>query len=265
MLKKKLLFLVLIGALFVSGCSQHQKLMKSTDNEVKYEAAVDYFEDGDYYRALQLFEQLIGVFRGTSKAEKLYYYYSYCYYYQEEYLLASYYFKRYAKSFPNGPNAEESFFMSAYCQYMLSPRYSLDQTNTHEAIKELQLFINFYPESERVETCNQLIDELRAKLEKKDFEIARQYLKTEHYKAAITAFNNLLRDYPDTDNKEDILFFILKSYHKYAENSIEKMKGERYEATVEAFNDFIYSYPESDYAREASVMQNDALEALEKL
>ncbi len=191
MFQSRYYFILIIGFLVLASCSKHQKILKSNDNEVKYEAAVDYYENGDYYRALQLFESLMGVYRGSSKAEQMYYYYAYCYYHQEEYLLASYYFKRYAQSFPKAQRAEECMFMSAYCQYLLSPRYSLDQTNTYEAIKELQLFLDLFPGSDRRETCHQLIDELRAKLEKKDFEIAKQYLKTEHYQAAIKALNNL--------------------------------------------------------------------------
>jgi outer membrane protein assembly factor BamD len=255
--------LIVLGIIVIlASCGKHSKLLKGTDNDVKFEAAVDYFEQADYYRALQLFEQLMGAYRGTSKAEQLYFYYAYCYYYQEEYLLASYYFKRYAKSFPGGPRAEECLFMSAYCQYLLSPKYSLDQTSTHEAIKELQLFIDIYPDSERIETCNQLIDELRAKLEKKDFEIAKLYLKTEYYRAAITAFNNVIKDYPDTRNKEEILFYILKAYFNYAEKSIKDKQLERYQSAVEAYNDLKYLFPESDFLDDATDMHEDALEVI---
>ena len=47
-------------------------MMKSTDMEAKYNAAVKYYEKKDYYHALQLFEELITVYRGTSKAEQSY-------------------------------------------------------------------------------------------------------------------------------------------------------------------------------------------------
>ncbi|MBU2650635.1 MAG: outer membrane protein assembly factor BamD [Bacteroidetes bacterium] len=258
MFRDRYIFLVLIVILIFTSCSKHQKIMKSSDNELKYEAAIDYYERGDYYRALQLFESLMGIYRGTAKAEQMYYYYAYCYYNQDEYLLASYYFKRYAQSYPNAERAEECMFMSAYCQYLLSPKFSLDQTATYEAIKELQLFIDLFPASSRKETSNQLIDELRAKLEKKDFEIAKQYLKTEHYQAAITAFLNLTKDYPDTENREDILYYILKSYYYYAEKSIEDKQLERYQAAIEAYNDLIYLYPETRYGKDADGMHQDA-------
>lgn len=57
--------------------------------------------------------------------------------------------------------------MAAYCKFLDSPAYNLDQESTYDAIKELQLFVNRYPNSDRVEECNKYLDILRDKLEKK--------------------------------------------------------------------------------------------------
>jgi outer membrane protein assembly factor BamD len=43
-----------------------------------------------------------------------------------------------------------------------------------------------------------MIDELRLKLEQKDYENAQLYFGTAYYTAAITAFKNLINDYPST-------------------------------------------------------------------
>ena len=212
MFKKPIFFLFLISSIALTSCNKYQKLLKSADNEVKYEAAIDYYEKGDYYRALQLFDPLIAVFRGTKKAETLYYYYAYCYYEQQDYILASYYFKRFVKTFPNSDKTEECVYLSAYCTYLDSPRYNLDQTNTYEAIKDLQLFINMYPDSKRIAECNELMDKLWDKLETKAFAIAKLYYKMGDYKASIFSFENIIKDFPDTQYKEEILFYIIKSY-----------------------------------------------------
>ena len=65
-----------------------------------------------------------------------------------------------------------------------------DPTNTYIAIKELQSFIDRYPESTKVKKCNDLIDELRFKLSLKDFENAKQYYTTSNFKSAIIALDN---------------------------------------------------------------------------
>lgn len=262
MFKKPIFFLFLISSVALTSCSKYQKLLKSADNEAKYEAAIDYYEKGDYYRALQLFDPLITVYRGTKKAENLYYYYANCYYKQQDYILASYYFKRFVKNFPNSDRAEECVYLSAYCTYLDSPKYNLDQTNTYEAIKELQLFINMYPDSKLIDDCNELMDKLRNKLETKAFEIAKLYYKMGDYKASIFSFENIIKDFPDTQYKEEILFYIVRSYYKYAINSIKSKKKERYSFTVESYKNFLTIFPESDFMREASNIYENALEEL---
>lgn len=251
------------GALvFGTSCSKYQQLLKSNDNEKKYQKALLYYEDEEYNRALQLFDQIIPVYRGTEKAEKIQYRYAYAYYNQEDYILASYYFKKFTKNFPNSEHAKECAYMAAYCKYLDSPKYSLDQTNTFEAIDELQLFINRYPNSERVDKCNELIDELRSKLEKKYFNIAKLYLQMSDYKAAIFAFDNVIEDYPDTEYREEILYLKVKANFQYAEKSIEQKKEERYINTIEAYETLEQAYPESEYlnkAREMYAMANKYL------
>lgn len=246
--------MVVIVLLLGFSCGKHQKLVKSTDNEARYAAAMDYYEKKDYYRALQLFTPLVNFYQGTEKAEKMQFYMAYCHYHQKDYVLASYYFKRFASTYPRSSLAEEALFMNAYCYYLDSPVSSLDQTNTYTAIKELQLFIDMFPNSERVAEATSLIDSLRLKLQRKDLDIANLYLKMRNYESAVTAYKNILREYPATDLKEDILFSILKSYYNFAINSISIKQNERFQSALDAYNELIFSYPESKYGKEASNM-----------
>jgi len=208
--KAPLYILIVLFSASLYSCSKYSKISKSQDFKYKYEKAMEYYENEDYYHALNLFDQIIPLYRGTDEAEDIAFKYSYAYYYQKDFVLASYYFSRFAKTFPRSEKAEEASFLTAYCKYLESPRYTLDQTNTYDAINGLQLFINAYPQSSRLEECNSLIDELRAKLQKKDFEMAKLYLKMRKYKAAVSSFENLLEDYPDTDVKEDALFYMIR-------------------------------------------------------
>ena len=86
----------------MGGCSRYQQLLKSTDYEVKYNRAVEYFNEKDYYRAYPLFEEMVSIYKGTKRSEKVYYYYSYCHYGLGEYALAAFHFGNLAAGFPNG-------------------------------------------------------------------------------------------------------------------------------------------------------------------
>ena len=243
-------FILLATLTLFSSCSKYQKILKSTDGDAKFNAAVAYFEKKDYFRALPLFEELISVYRGQGRAEKVYYYYAYCNYYLEDYELAAYHFESFVNTFPRGEYAEECSFLHAYCFYKSSPDYSLDQESTVKAIAKMQIFVNKYPSSQRVAECNTLIDKLRYKLEEKAFSLSKLYFNTGDYKAAVTSFKNLLADYPATSFKEEGMYYVAKSYYLYAQNSIETRKAERFSATVDAGNEFLSHFPESKEAKE---------------
>jgi len=261
--KMKISGLLLIVILFAS-CSDYQKVLRSNDPELKYERAVEYYQGGDYFRSMQLFDELVILYRGTSKAEKIYYYYAYSYYGQGDYYMASYHFQSLARTLPNSKYAEESSFMSAYCKYLQSPKPTLDQGMTEASINEFQLFIDKYPESERVDTCNQLMDNLRFKIEQKSYESAYGYYKTRYYKSAIYALDVFAKDYPESKYKEEALYYKMKANYDYASNSIDAKKKERYEDSVEACKSFILLYPESKHLKEAQNLKRSAEKQIEK-
>jgi len=263
---KKCLFILYIAVfLFVTGCGKHHKLLKSSDNDLKYESAIAYFNKKDYYRALQLFDQLSSIYRGTTRGERINYYQAYCYYEQSDYLLAAHYFQRFAKNYPNSRDAEETLFMSAFCKYKLSPRYSLDQTTTYEAIAEFQTFLNRYPNTSRKNESNKYIDALRAKLAKKDFEIARLYYKMDEFEAAVMCFRNVIKNYPNSIYVEDASYYIVRSYYSFAMNSVQDKKLERFQKALDSYNDFISFFADSKYRKEIDKMNASTLENIEKL
>ncbi|MBU0488702.1 MAG: outer membrane protein assembly factor BamD [Bacteroidetes bacterium] len=245
-------FVLLLTAI---SCSKYEKLLKGNDFEKKYEVAEKYYAEGDYYRALQLFDDLLTFYRGTERAEKIMYYYGHCYYQQGDYLVAAYHFKNFVRTFINSPFREECLYMGALCYFMDSPDYYLDQGNTEKAIAELQLFINMYPTSKFVADCNKYIDLLRAKLEKKSFEVARLYFRTRAYKSAVVAFNNTLKDFPDTKFREEAMFLILKSNYLLTINSISDKQPERIKETLTSYEAFVGKFPESNHQKEASNMR----------
>lgn len=262
-MKKGIAFLVMV--LVLSSCSKFQKLTKNPDMDVKYNGAVKYYEKRDYYHALQLFEELISVYRGTSKAEDSYYYYAYCTFYVDDYQTAAYYFNNFVQTFPNSKHAEEAQYMYAYCYYLDSPISSLDQTSTLEAIEKFQLFINRYPKGTKVEEANIRIDELRKKLEDKSFEIAKLYFDMEEYKASVVAFENLINNYPGTEYKEMALFTMLKAQFTYASKSIDEKKEERFKNTLDIYYKLVDNFPQSRYLREAEKIFEGSKEELKNL
>lgn len=256
---------VTILAIAIASCSPYQKLLKSDDVYLKKEKAIEYYEKGDYNKALTLITDIIPAFRGTADAEMLNYYYAMVHYKMRDYIMASHYFKTFTQGFPRSQHVEEFLFLSAYCKYLVSPRPSLDQKDTRDAISELQSFINRFPNSTRVEEANNLIDELRLRLETKAFQTAMMYFNIGDYIAAARTFNNVIRDYPDTEFREQALFYILRSQFIYAENSIFFKQLERYREVVLAHGRLVNRFPETQFLSQANRMLTVAQEQIARL
>jgi outer membrane protein assembly factor BamD len=260
----RLVLTLFIAALFFS-CNTYNKLLKSDNPEEKLKAAIEYYESGSYFRALQLLESVLPSYRGTVEAEKIYYYYAYSHYHQGDYLVAAFHFMTLAKTLPNSQYAEESLFMSAYCKYLYSPDFNLDQTSTKEAIQEMQLFINKFPKSAKVAEANKLIDEMRAKMERKAFENARLYFILQEYQAAVVSLQNVIRDFPGTTYTEEAMFLIVKSWYMYASGSIATKQRERYEKAKESYQMFINDFPTSKFKNEATFYYNASVKNIERI
>jgi outer membrane protein assembly factor BamD len=227
--------------------------------------AKQYYEDEKYFKAMPIFDELRTLYRGTAKAEEVDYYMAYTHYGVGENLLSAYHFRTFVQNFPNSKYVEEAAYMNAYCHYLESPSYSLDAASTEKAIEELQYFIDQFPASERVQKCNGLIDELRTKLEKKAFEIAKLYYDTEDYKSAIVSLNNVVRDFPGTAYSEEIYFLILDANHLLASNSVTSKQKERWSNTITAYHYFIDNFGSSSKIKDAEDIYKRANKQLEKL
>ena len=267
MLKNGRIYYAILSLLLVfnTSCTNFQKLLKSSDNELKYTKAIEYFEKEDYQKAQELFEGLKTIYKGTSeKGEKVMYYYAQCAYNLSQYELAQYLFKSFVKQYPASKNTEEALFLSAYCFYLMSPQSSLEQINTVEALQELQLFLERFPSSSHRQEAETMVDKLQVKLETKAYDNANLYLTIGDYRAAIVALKNVLLKYPDTKYREDILFTIVKASYLYAENSIYSKQLERYKATISAYYNFIDNYPNSKKAKEAEKYYTNSQKFIDK-
>ena len=244
---------LLLLVIALGSCkSKFEKLKASNDNAKKYQEALKYYNKKDYSRALELFDDLVQRYRGRAEAEDLFYYYAYTNYKLKDYTSARYHFKVFADTYPNSSRTEECRFMSAYCYYLDSPIFSLDQENTQKAIDAMQLFINLYPKSTRVAEASKFIQNLRDKLEEKSYTNSKLYLTIGDYQSAVIAFGNTLRDYPDTKYAEEMEFLTIKAQYLYAKNSFEIKQEDRYNTAIGFYQQFIQKYPNSKYLNEAA-------------
>ena len=146
---KSVIFL-LLAAVLVS-CNEYNKILKSTDRDLKYTYAKKYFEEGKYNRSITLLEELVTFMKGTAQAEETLYLLAQSHYNSKDYYSATEVFTTYYNTYPKGEYAEPALFYSAYGLYLDSPDSRMDQSKTYRAIAEFQKYIERYPQTERGE------------------------------------------------------------------------------------------------------------------
>ena len=172
------------SAIKVDKSKSFSKIFKSTDNELRYKSAEQFYTDKKYNLALQLYEDLFPYIKGSDRYEDMYFKSANCYYFLKDYLNAENFYKTFVETFPNSKRSEDASYLRAFSYYKQSPKVELDQTPTVKAMALMQAFISMYPTSLRAKEANEIIDNCRQKLETKEFKAAELYYNLGYYKSA---------------------------------------------------------------------------------
>ena len=246
------LYIVLIILVLVSSCGEYEKLLKSSDFDLKKAKAKEYYDEGQYVKSTELLTQILPRFRATEEAEELNWMNAQSYYGMKDYYMAGSSFKSFVEQFPFGKHAEEANFMAAMCDYKIATRSELDQENTKNAIEGFNIFMNRFPNSAKVEESKKLVKELEEKLVEKSYLSAKLYYDMKQYKDAVVALNNSLKEYAETKYREEMMFLKLNSLFLYAEKSLANKQKERYQATLDDYYSFMEEFPQSQYSKEVN-------------
>ena len=264
---KKITLSILFLTLLLTSCGEYNKLLKSTDYEYKYEAAKTYFAKGQYSRAAVLLNELITIMKGTDKAEESLYMLGMSYYNMKDYQTAAQTFIQYYQVYPHGTYTELARFHAGKALYLDTPEPRLDQTATYAAIQQLQMFLEYFPESHLKEEAQQMTFKLQDKLVLKEYLSAKLYYNLgnylgNNYQSCVITAQNALKDYPYTNMREELSILILKAKYELAYYSVEEKKKERYRETVDEYYALKNEFPESKHIKEAEQIFKKAQDVL---
>ena len=264
---KKNILITLLAALLLSSCGEYNKLLKSTDYEYKYEAAKNYFAKGQYNRAATLLNELIAILKGTDKAEESLYMLGMSYYNQNDYQTAAQTFTQYYNVYPRGTFTELARFHAGKALYLDTPDPRLDQSGTYNAIQQLQMFLEYFPNSAKKDEAQNMIFALQDKLVMKEYLSAKLYYNLgnylgNNYESCVITAQNALKDYPYTNMREDLSILILRAKYEMAVFSVEDKREERYREAVDEYYAFMNEFPESKYMKDADRIFKEAQKIL---
>ena len=140
----------IVASLFflISSCSEYRKVLKTEGYEKKLKAAIEYYENDEFFKASTLFSDIKPLVKVSEESETVDFYFAYTLYNLKQYDKSAKYFKGFIELFSRSEKVVEAEYLYAISLYKTSPNSNLDQSSTVEAISAVQNFINKYPYSE---------------------------------------------------------------------------------------------------------------------
>lgn len=234
---------------------EYKQILKSTDNNAKYEFAIKCFNEEDYKKTITLLDEISNAYKGTERSENILYLLSTSHFKRKEYIASAHHYQTYVNTYLRGSHYTECMFMLAYSYYHQSPEAELDQTATVKAIERFQIFIETFPYNEQTPRAKELQAEMYEKLALRDLKNAQLYYnlgnyRGNNYRAAVVSAQNALNDYPNTSYKEDYSIIIVRAKYKEAINSVLEKLKERSEDALDECYYFLQEYPETKHKKE---------------
>jgi outer membrane protein assembly factor BamD len=165
----------------------------------------------------------------------------------ESLVLAQNEFREFLTFYPTNPRADYAQFKLGMChfQQMLAP--DRDQTETREAVAELTLFVQRYPQSTLLEEGRQKLREAQTRLSESEYKVGYFYWRNKWYPGAIERLKALLKNDPDYPMRDAVYFHL--------GDSLVKM-GRRAEA-LPYFDRLVKEFEESSYLAKAELAMKE--------
>ena len=120
---------------------------------------------------------------------------------------------------------------------------------------------------EVIKVTNTITDQVKEaipknKIEKKAFEVSKQYYTIRDYSSAIKSLDNFIADNPGTIFREEALYYRWLSQYEIAVNSIESRINERVTELERSLENFLRYYPDTIFIDDLSEKINNAKQLL---
>lgn len=249
--------LFIIALALLTSCGPFAKLEKSTNWEELYNGANKYYQEGEYNKAIILYEKVLPVIKGSEKAEMAEYNYANCHFKTKRFIESAGYFNTFYKTYNRSAMAEEALFMNAYSLYLDAPDYNLDQQSSKEAVSAIQQFVSRFPASASYERAMEMLKDLESRFEEKAYSEPEMYYRLKEglfpgdfFRACIINFQNFAKDYPESKRNEELAYRLVEVGYAYAKNSTFDKKEERLADALKFATTFYRKYPASGYLGE---------------
>ncbi len=137
----------------------------------------------------------------------------------ESLLLAVNEFREFLTFYPTSPRADYAQYRlaTAMAQQMLAPER--DQSNTREAVKELQVFFDRYPNSALMPEAKTLMRSAKDRLSEAGYRVGFYYFRAKWYPGAVDRFREVLAADPEFTNRDAVYYHMAESLLREKKNA----------------------------------------------
>ncbi len=137
----------------------------------------------------------------------------------ESLVLAENEFREFLTFYPTSPRADYAQFRLAFAYSKQMLGADRDQTATRETIKELQVFLDKYPNSSLMSDARKLMRQAKDRLSDASFIVGNYYYRVKWYRGAIDRFREILKTDPEYTKRDAVYFLLAESLLKTNEKA----------------------------------------------
>jgi outer membrane protein assembly factor BamD len=132
----------------------------------------------------------------------------------EALVLAMNEFREFLSFYPTNRRADYAQYKLGLAHFRQMRGAQRDQTETREAIKELQTFLDRYPNSSLLPEVKAKFREARDRLSESDYMVGYFYFRQRWYPGAIDRFKELLKQDPEYTGRDAVYYYLGESLIK---------------------------------------------------
>jgi len=129
----------------------------------------------------------------------------------EAFVLAINEYREFLSFYPTHARSYYAQFKLAMAHFYQMRAPARDQTETREAIRELTVFVERYPNSPLIEEGKQHLREAKDRLGDSEFAVGQQYYRMKYYPGAIGRLKPLIESDAEYSNRDAALFYLGES------------------------------------------------------
>ncbi len=240
-MKKLFTLCTIVCMCLCCACVTAPQPKKATTAEDFYNKALDLFNRRNYFDAIPAFEKVREKFPLSPFAVLSELRLGESHYRKEEYTEALHFFENFRRMHPSNQHVPYSILMTGMCNFAQVLSVDRDQTFAEEAVEQFRLLIDLYPTSPYTGKALCKMSEALEHIAGHEVFVGHFYLKKGNYQGAVERFTKVLKQYPHSIKKDEVLYSLADSLILAG----KKPKGRR------VLNMLIRRFPSSPYAKQA--------------